>query len=54
MVIRRHKILLDAARRVIATTRGILGNDAKHARIVLVGGLAVMRWTGEYRSTEVS
>jgi hypothetical protein len=54
MMLPRHKLLVDAARYVITSTRGILGDDCKHARMVVVGGVSVMRWTEEYRLTKVS
>jgi hypothetical protein len=49
----RHQILLDAARKVISNTKVILEDEARHSRMVLVGGLAVMRLTNEYRTTTV-
>lgn len=49
----RHQILLSAARKVISNTKMILGDEARTSRMVIVGGLAVMRLTNEYRTTTV-
>jgi hypothetical protein len=48
-----HQILLSVARKVISNTKNILGNEAKNSSMVLVGGLALMRLTNEYRTTTV-
>lgn len=49
----RHQALLNTARKVVSSTKQILGDDARHSRMVLVGGLAVMRLTDNYRMTTV-
>jgi hypothetical protein len=49
----RHQIPLNAAKQVLSSTKIILGDEARHSRIVIVGGLAVMRLTNEYRTTTV-
>ncbi|RFU30489.1 hypothetical protein B7463_g5866, partial [Scytalidium lignicola] len=46
------KELHDVARVVLSTTKMILGPEATHSRVAVVGGLAVLRWTNNYRATK--
>jgi hypothetical protein len=53
MLSTRHQILLSAARKVISNTKMILRDETSRSNMAIVGGLAVMRLTNEYRTTTV-
>ena len=47
------KELQEVAKAVLATTKIVLGAEARHSRVAVVGGLAVIHLT-KYRTTAVS
>ncbi|KAF4631081.1 hypothetical protein G7Y89_g7048 [Cudoniella acicularis] len=48
----RTNELQEAAKAVLTTTKMILGAEARHSRVTVVGGLAVVQLTHYYRATK--